>query len=131
ATDGGIYVYFMNGLAIASGGYVGAVDPALWTLVGAADFNGDGKADFLWRHTSGDTWVWLMNGATFQAAGGIGNPGTSWSVRAFGDFDGDGKSDLVWRHTDGTTYLWRMNGLTVSAFEPIANPGGTWEVVAP
>jgi hypothetical protein len=131
ATDGGVYIYFMNGLAIASGGYVGAVDPAAWTLAGAADFNGDGKADFLWRHTSGDTWVWLMNGATFQAAGGIGNPGTSWSMRALGDFDGDGKYDLVWRHTDGTTYLWRMNGLTVSAFEPIANPGGTWQVVAP
>ncbi|HQY47541.1 MAG TPA: FG-GAP-like repeat-containing protein, partial [Usitatibacteraceae bacterium] len=131
ATDGGIYVYFMNGLAIASGGYVGAVDPAIWTLVGAADFNGDGKADFLWRHTSGDTWVWLMDGASFVSAGGIGNPGTSWIVRSMGDFDGDGKSDLVWRHTDGTTYLWRMNGLTVSAFEPIANPGGTWEVVAP
>ncbi|HRA24444.1 MAG TPA: VCBS repeat-containing protein, partial [Usitatibacteraceae bacterium] len=108
-----------------------AVDPALWTLVGAADFNGDGKADFLWRHTSGDTWAWLMDGASFVSAGGIGNPGTSWGVRSMGDFDGDGKSDIVWRHTDGTTYLWRMNGLTVSAFEPIANPGGTWEVVAP
>jgi uncharacterized delta-60 repeat protein len=131
ATDGGVYIYFMNGLSIASGGYVGAVDPAAWTLVGAADFSGDGKADFLWRHTSGDTWVWLMNGATFQAAGGIGNPGTSWSVRALGDFDGDGKADLVWRHTDGTTYLWKMNGTSVAAFLPIANPGGTWEVVAP
>jgi chitodextrinase len=131
SSDGGIYVYFMNGLAIASGGYVGAVDPAVWTLAGAADFSGDGKADFLWRHTSGDTWVWLMDGASFVSAGGIGNPGTSWSVRAFGDFDGDGKADLVWRHTDGTTYLWRMNGLAVTAFEPVANPGGAWDVVAP
>ena len=131
ATDGGIYIYFMNGLAIASGGYAGVVDPAIWTLVGAADFSGDGKADFLWRHTSGDTWVWLMNGATFQSAGGIGNPGAGWSVRSFGDFDGDGKADLVWRHADGTTYLWTMNGLTVSGYLPVANPGGTWQIVAP
>jgi hypothetical protein len=131
ATDGGVYIYFMNGLSIASGGFVGAVDPATWTLVGAADFSGDGKADFLWRHNSGDTWVWLMNGASFVSAGGIGNPGAGWSVRAFGDFDGDGKYDLVWRHTDGTTYLWRMNGLTVSAFDSVANPGGSWQIVAP
>ncbi|MBX3716712.1 MAG: VCBS repeat-containing protein [Burkholderiales bacterium] len=131
AADGGVYVFFMNGLTIASGGYVGAVDPALWTLVGAADFSGDGKADLLWRHTSGDTWVWLMNGASFVSAGGIGNPGASWSVRALGDFDGDGKADLAWRHADGTAYLWKMNGAAVSAYLPLANPGGTWQVVAP
>jgi uncharacterized delta-60 repeat protein len=131
SSDGGVYIYFMSGLAIASGGYVGAVDPVAWTLVGAADFSGDGKADFLWRHSSGDTWVWLMNGASFVGAGGIGNPGAGWSVRAFGDFDGDGHADLVWRHTDGTTYLWRMEGAGVLAYLPVANPGGAWDVVAP
>lgn len=129
--DGGVFIYFMNGLSIASGAFVGIVDPAAWTLLGAADFSGDGKADLLWRHTSGDTWVWLMNGGAFQSAGGIGNPGTSWSVKSLADMDGDGKVDLVWRHTDGTTYLWKMNGASVSSFLPVANPGGSWNVVAP
>jgi len=129
--DGGIYIYFMNGLALASGGFVGIVDPAVWTLAAAADFSGDGKADLLWRHTSGDTWVWIMNGAAFQSAGGIGNPGAGWAVRSAADFDGDGKADLVWRHTDGTTYLWTMNGAAVTSYLPVANPGGTWQVVAP
>jgi len=129
--DGGVFIYFMNGLAIASGTFVGIVDPAAWTIAGAADFSGDGKADILWRHITGDTWVWIMNGGAFVSAGGIGNPGVAWSVRAIGDYDGDGKVDLVWRHTDGTTYLWKMNGAAVSAFQPLLNPGGTWQVVAP
>jgi len=129
--DGGVYIYFMNGLSLASGGFVGVVDPATWTLIGAADFSGDGKADFLWRHTSGDTWVWLMNGASFVSAGGIGNPGAGWSVRSFGDFDGDGKADMIWRQTDGTTYLWKMDGASVTGYLPVANPGGSWETVAP
>jgi hypothetical protein len=114
-----------------SGTFVGAVDPAAWTLAGAADFSGDGKGDFLWRHTTGDTWIWLMNNGVFQSAGGIGNPGAGWSVKSLADLDGDGKSDLVWRHTDGTTYLWRMNGVTPVAYEPVSNPGGTWDIVAP
>ncbi len=130
-TDGGVYIFLMNGLSIASGGFVGAVDPAAWTLVGAADLSGDGKGDLVWRHSSGDTWVWLMNGAAYQSAGGLGNPGVAWGIRAIGDLDGDGKVDLLWRHTDGTTYLWKMNGAAVSAYLPVNAPGPGWEVVAP
>jgi hypothetical protein len=109
---------------------VGMVDPAAWTLAGAADFSGDGLPDFLWRHTSGDTWVWIMASNVFYAAGGIGNPGTGWQVKSLADLDGDGKTDIVWRHTDGTTYLWKMNGTTVDAYLPVSNPGGTWDIVS-
>jgi hypothetical protein len=131
ANDGGVYLYYMDGLAILGGGFVGMVDPAAWTLTGAADFSGDGLPDLLWRHTSGDTWVWIMAANVFQSAGGIGNPGTSWQVKSLADLDGDGKTDIVWRHADGTTYLWKMNGKTVDAYLPVANPGGTWQLVAP
>jgi FG-GAP-like repeat len=128
---GAVFVWFMNGLAVASGGTAGILDPALWTLQGAADFNGDGKADLLWRHVSGDTWVWIMNGATFVSGASIGNPGPGWSVKALVDLDGDGKVDTIWRHTDGTTYFWKMNGASVTSYLPISNPGGTWQLVAP
>jgi hypothetical protein len=130
ANDGGVYIFFMDGLSVAWGGYVGMVDPAAWTLAGAADFSGDGLPDFLWRHTSGDTWVWIMASNVFYAAGGIGNPGTGWQVKSLADLDGDGKTDIVWRHTDGTTYLWKMNGTTVDAYLPVSNPGGTWDIVS-
>ena len=42
--------------------------------VSTGDFNGDGKADILWRHSSGTVYVWLMNGTTVI---GAGSPGTA------------------------------------------------------
>jgi len=131
SVSGQVYSWFMNGLAIVRGGGSGALDVGQWSLLAAADLNGDGKADLLWRGASGDTWVWLMNGAAIVSAASLGNPGVSWFVAGLADFNSDGKVDLVWRHTDGTTYLWTMNGTAVTSYLPIANPGGTWQIVAP
>ena len=44
----------------------------IWRLafaVGTHDFNGDGKSDILWRDTSGDVAVWLMNGSIVSQSG--------------------------------------------------------------
>ena len=35
-----------------------------WHIEGAADFNGDGKADILWQHDSGQAAIWTMDGTT-------------------------------------------------------------------
>ena len=49
-------------------------------LAATHDFDGDGKSDILWRDTSGDVAVWLMNGATVsQSAGLVTVPSTSQS----------------------------------------------------
>jgi len=130
-TTGEVWVQFLDGLAIASQGSAGGLDPAAWNLAAAADFDGDGKADLLWRDTAGDTWAWIMNGTAFVSAGSLGNPGAGWTIRSVADTDGDGKSDLVWRHTDGTTYVWKMNGSSVTSYTPAPQPGGTWQIVAP
>jgi hypothetical protein len=80
------------------------------------DFNGDGKADILWRNTStGDVAGWLMNGVTVKQGAGIyaGVP-LAWQIVGVGDLDGDGKADLVWRNTStGDVAGWLMNGVTV------------------
>jgi len=45
-------------------------DPA-WIIAGIGDFDGDGKADILWRHAStGQNYVYLMDGTTIKATEG-------------------------------------------------------------
>jgi hypothetical protein len=39
------------------------------------DFNGDGKADILWRNASGEVYVWLMNGTNLIGGGSSGSVG--------------------------------------------------------
>ena len=40
----------MNGAAIVSSAPLPTVADANWQLAGAADFNGDGHPDLVWRH---------------------------------------------------------------------------------
>jgi hypothetical protein len=42
----------------------GRVD-ASWQIRGVGDINGDGKSDIVWRHTDGNTGVWLLDGAHY------------------------------------------------------------------
>jgi hypothetical protein len=74
-----------------------------WTVVAAADMNGDGVPDLIWQNdatrqvtvnyyggTGGATmtgWAWLNSG---------GNPG--WTVVAAADMNGDGVPDLIWQN---------------------------------
>jgi FG-GAP-like repeat/Beta-propeller repeat len=76
-----------------------------WTVVAAADLNGDGVPDLIWQNdtthqvtvnyyggTGGASvtgWNWL------NIAGG--SPG--WTVAGASDFNGDGTPDLVWQNT--------------------------------
>jgi hypothetical protein len=90
--------------------------PTVLAQLHTADFNGDGKADILWSNTStGDRYVWLMNGGTVTASIFLGTLATAWTP-ATGDFNGDGKADILWSNTlTGDRYLWLMNSGTVTA----------------
>src|SRR5438552_19176810 len=60
----------MNGLTIASGGYLRTVGDQAWQVKGIGDFDGDGKADILWRNTvTGEDYAYLMNGPTIASEG--------------------------------------------------------------
>src|SRR5262245_14372091 len=78
------------------------------------DFNGDGKADILWRHTSGTLDEWLLDGLTVIGSGSPGGATTDWSVAGVWVFNGDSKADILWLNTiTGDAVIWLMNGTTV------------------
>ena len=98
------------------------------SLLISRDFNGDGKADILWRHTLGGLYIWLMNGTNASGGGSPGGASTDWQIMGVGDFNGDGKTDLLWRHTSGGLYIWLMNGTNVIDG---GSPGGAstdWQI---
>ena len=99
------------------------------------DFNGDGRADALWRSEGGSVTDWLG-----QASGGfVGNDANlfvsvpaSWTVVGRGDFNGDGRDDIVWRNDNGavTDWLATSNGALVGNDANLFTPVPTsWQVV--
>ena len=91
-----------------------------WTIIGTGDFNNDGYADILWRHSGGSVAIWLMAGGRVLSAGVPGAAGTDWAILNVGDYNGDGKDDLLWEYTVGSTngterthIIWYMNGAAI------------------
>ena len=128
------YIYFMNGTAVRTGGFLRTVADLNWTIAGVGDFDGNGKADILWRNTStGQNYIYLMNGTAIAGEGFIRTVADqSWQVAGIGDFDGDGEDDILWRNsTTGENYIYPMNGLSIKPVEgylrTVADPN--WQVV--
>jgi FG-GAP-like repeat len=118
----------VSGAYIKSGGV--AVNPdASWIVVGISDFNNDGKADILWRNTSGALSDWTMNGSVIASSafvtsgGSVITPDASWSVSGVGDFNHDGASDILWRNANGATAIWYMNGSSISSNSSLLSGG--------
>jgi FG-GAP-like repeat len=68
--DGQVAIWSMNGATALSKDLATpypSVDNS-WKISGTSDFNGDGKADILWRNDNGSVETWLMNGSTVTAA---------------------------------------------------------------
>jgi len=135
ASTGENYLYPMNGALILPGeGYLRGVADANWKIVGIGDFDGDGKADLLWRNSStGQNYIYFMDGTSIKPTEGFIRTvaDLNWSVAGIGDFDGDGKDDILWRNSStGESYLYPMNGLAIQATEgfvrTVADPN--WQV---
>ena len=77
------------------------------------DFNGDGKADILWRHaTTGQNYLYFMNGSS-AIGGGLINTiaDLNWQIKGIADFNGDNKADILWRNTaTGLNYIYFLDG---------------------
>ena len=105
--------------------------PHVWQIVGTGNFDGDmqGRSDILWRHDSGLTYIWLMDGTDRIGQGSPGFLDPIWQVAGTGDFDGDQRADILWRHRgNGNTYIWFMNGTQFDGGWSIGNVLLTWEI---
>jgi hypothetical protein len=111
---GAYYMELRDGLAAGTGqtlGYAG------WSLIDTnGDYNGDGKADLMWKQDGANSYYMELRNGTAPIAGQqLGYAG--WSlIDANADYDGDGKTDLMWKQDGasgaGAYYLELRNGLT-------------------
>ena len=122
-----------NWLGLSNGGFQDNAANAMtsvpnsWHVVGTGDFNGDGRADILWRNDDGRTtnWLGLANGGYQDNANAsmVFVP-NSWQVAGVGDINGDGRDDIIWRNTDGRTTNWL--GLANGGYFDNAGPSSTF-----
>ncbi len=128
-----------NNVTVIDGGPPRTAPPAwvrrnIMAAAAKADFNADGKADLVWRHTSGAVSLWKMNGVTPAEAVSLTPTATpDWKPVGSGDLDGDGKPEIVWQNTDGRLAAWFMSGDTLqrsSYLNPVSPGSPAWKVVA-
>ncbi|MEA2163512.1 MAG: hypothetical protein QOK37_1639 [Thermoanaerobaculia bacterium] len=97
-----------------------------------ADFNADHKSDILWHHaTTGENYLWTMDGYTVLSAGSINVVSdANWKVAGVADFDGDGKADVLWRHAvSGANYMYLMNGAAIIGAGAVGQPSSvSWKI---
>jgi hypothetical protein len=130
-TTGDLAIWEMNGTTILNPSAAGVGNVATnWSVVGVGDFNGDGKADILWKNNNnGNLAIYLMNGTTVTSANTFSNLG-AFSVVGIGDFNGDGMSDILLRDGSGDIAIWEMNGTTIinSDIAYVGNLSTSWSV---
>ncbi|MFD8996766.1 FG-GAP-like repeat-containing protein [Streptomyces abikoensis] len=112
-----------NGAQVLADTLAGPVPPVPFTpnfsQMAAADFTGDGMADFIARDRNANLYMWKGLGDGTFTRPDLAHPMTDdwhFTETKAADFTGDGKADLIAKGTDGDLYLWagRGNG----TFEP-------------
>jgi hypothetical protein len=86
-------------------------------VAGAADFNGDAKADLLlWNATTRHTAIWYLNGVTVASRASGPTLPSGYTLKLVDDFNGDGKPDIVlWNPATHQSAIWHLNNNLVSS----------------
>ncbi len=101
-----------DGDGVLDGEDIEPLNPLVGAMIVGSDFNGDGKADILWRNMdSGVNELWLMDGKTRSSVTGLPTlSDKAWTVAGTGDFNNDNSTDILFHHSDdGRVMLWLMN----------------------
>jgi FG-GAP-like repeat len=135
--SGALQIWFMNGAGLASQVNLPATGQA-WRPAGAPDrpawrdFNGDGRADIVWRDSStGSNVIWHMNGGAQLGTTSLPTVAdTAWKLAALGDLNNDGNADLVWRNSNtGMNIVWYLSGNSVLSYGDLpAVPSSAWQI---
>jgi hypothetical protein len=110
--------------------FIASVDPA-WQIAGAADVEGTGHPDIVWRDTNtGGLAIWQLVDDQPGQQVMLGNYSLDFAIAGFGDFTGAGKADILWRNQNtGEVYVWLMNGFTVAGEWDAGPVDLAWKVV--
>jgi hypothetical protein len=93
-------------------------------------YSGDGYSDIAWRDSSGNTALWMMNGAQVVQSGSVGAVATNWVIAGQRDYNGDGTSDLLWRDTSsGSVAIWTLNGTQIVQTASVGSVPTSWSIV--
>jgi hypothetical protein len=109
--------WLMNGTSYGSTLDLQGLPNLNYRMETAADFNGDGVKDILWRSYASDgsggaNAIWIMNGGAPSTVVNLnGLTILSFHFQGAADFNGDGKPDIILRNfANGENYVWMMNG---------------------
>jgi len=89
-----------------------------WEILGLEDRATTGTAGVLRRHTTtGDVWVWLMDGTSISSAGLVATVGDlNDRIAGTRDYNADGRVEVLWRHqTTGALWMWTVNGVSITS----------------
>ncbi len=83
---------------------------AEWELADVGDFNGNGRADILWKNTTNGYLGLWMDGTDQWVALPASNLGAGQSIIGMGDVNGDGCDDIL-INSNGVLGAWDISGI--------------------
>lgn len=118
-TDNGADAAFaLNQVVSQIAGYFAATSNAPTNFTrGPMDVDGNGTADLVLQHSSGDWNLSTMEGARVTALHELSlNNDPNWKAIGRNDYDGDGVSDILMRNSStGIWHMFLMNGNQIKA----------------
>jgi hypothetical protein len=123
ADTGVSYVWFSNGTAVTEVRKRGGA-PLSWTLLGAADLDGDGAADMIYLNPQGQFRALMATTGRTCANLAAGTLPPGFSAIRVGDFSGRGRGDVLLRNSvTGEISLLQLDGSALTLPAPTALPG--------
>jgi len=122
--DGELSLNSMQGDQVIDSAEISIGADMSWQAVGREDYDGDGRADLLMRHSVTGEWhVYLLDGNTIKSDGLLNmSRSLAWEVQANGDYDGDGKGDVLIRNISGRWYIYFLDGLNIKGNARLSLP---------